>query len=99
MFFIFIFAIAAIVMLLWNALIPELFHGPVLSYWQAFGLLLLSRLMIGRVHSGSRGRWKNWKRGHRGRWHHEMHGRRGGRYRGGHHRGGHHQGGPRGGAG
>ena|ERR1700761_6895023 len=35
------------VMLLWNALIPALFAGPVLSFWQAVGLLVLSRLLFG----------------------------------------------------
>lgn len=39
-------AFAAAVMLLWNALIPELFHGPVLSYWQALGLLVLSHILF-----------------------------------------------------
>ena len=40
------------VMLLWNSLVPELFRGPSLQYWQAFGLLLLSRILFG----GLRGR-------------------------------------------
>jgi len=31
------------IMWLWNALIPELFHGPVLTFWQTFGLLILVR--------------------------------------------------------
>jgi hypothetical protein len=35
-----------IVMALWNALVPDLFHGPVVTYWQALGLLLLSRLLF-----------------------------------------------------
>lgn len=30
-------------MLLWNWLVPEVFHGPTVTYWQAFiGVLLLS---------------------------------------------------------
>nr|WP_295870097.1 hypothetical protein [uncultured Chitinophaga sp.] len=32
---------------LWNNLIPELFHGPVISYWQALGLLVLGKLLFG----------------------------------------------------
>jgi hypothetical protein len=28
-------------MLLWNALIPVLFGGPTLTYWQTFGLWVL----------------------------------------------------------
>lgn len=40
-------AVGAMVMLLWNALVPQLFHGPQLGYWQAVGLLVLSRLLFG----------------------------------------------------
>ena len=49
-----------IVMLLWNALIPVLFHGPELSYLQAVGLLVLCRLLVG-IRGGRRG-WRPWKR-------------------------------------
>ena len=31
-----------VVMSLWNALIPALFHGPLVTFWQAVGLLVLS---------------------------------------------------------
>jgi len=47
-----------IVMGLWNALVPELFNGPMLSFWQAAGLLLLSHILL-------RG-WAPWR--HRGSW-------------------------------
>ena len=52
--------VGLVVMLLWNALVPELFHGPALRYWQAVGLLLLSRLLFGglRGRGGWRGRWQ-----------------------------------------
>ncbi len=46
---IFIVAVTAfgfVVMLLWNALIPQLFNGPVLGFWQALGLLLLSHILF-----------------------------------------------------
>jgi hypothetical protein len=69
MFFLFIFVIAAVVMWLWNALIPDLFHGPVLGYWQALGLLLLVRLFVGRVHHGSRRPWRKWRGRYRDEWH------------------------------
>lgn len=32
---------------IWNHLIPDLFHGPVLSYGQALGLLVLAKLLFG----------------------------------------------------
>ena len=35
------------VMLLWNWLIPELFNGPFINFWQALGLLALAKLLIG----------------------------------------------------
>jgi hypothetical protein len=52
----FLAALSYVVMQLWNALVPSLFSGPMVSFWQAAGLLLLSRLLFG----GFRGR------GHRG---------------------------------
>jgi len=46
-------------MLLWNALIPDLFHGPTLSYLQAAGMLVLARIMVGR---GGRGHhWRKFR--------------------------------------
>jgi hypothetical protein len=49
------------VMLLWNLLVPQLFHGPMLGYWQAVGLLVLSRLLLGglRGRGGWRGHWRH----------------------------------------
>lgn len=50
------------VMLLWNALIPDLFHGPVLTFWEAVGLLVLSHLLFrgwgGPRFHHHRDRWK-----------------------------------------
>jgi hypothetical protein len=33
-------------MLLWNWLVPDLFNGPVITYWQALGLLALSKILF-----------------------------------------------------
>lgn len=48
--------IGLITKLLWNWLVPTLFNGPQISYWQALGLLLLSKLLFwgfgGKRHSG-----------------------------------------------
>ena len=38
--------IGVFVMLLWNALIPDLFNGPRLSWLQAVGVLLLSHILF-----------------------------------------------------
>ncbi len=43
---------SVIVMLLWNALIPVIFSGPVITYWQAAGLLLLSKILFGTMGRG-----------------------------------------------
>jgi hypothetical protein len=40
-------AFGAITMLLWNALMPLLFHLPAINFWQALGLLLLGRIFFG----------------------------------------------------
>jgi hypothetical protein len=36
-----------LVMALWNWLVPELFHGPLITYWQAIGLFVLSKILFG----------------------------------------------------
>jgi hypothetical protein len=58
--------VGTVVMFLWNALVPALFHGPLLSYWQAVGLLLLSRILFGGLRG--RGGWHWRQRRWRERW-------------------------------
>jgi hypothetical protein len=51
-------------MVLWNWLVPELFHGPVLSFWQTLGLFVLSKIFFGTFFKGRNGgsHWKPyWK--------------------------------------
>lgn len=38
---------SALTMALWNALMPVIFHLPMISFWQAAGLLILARLFFG----------------------------------------------------
>jgi hypothetical protein len=45
---------SAVVMLLWNALIPGIFGLTVITFWQAAGLLVLVRILVGGF--GGRGR-------------------------------------------
>lgn len=47
--------IGAIVMLLWNWLMPVIFGLPALSLWQALGLLVLMRILFGSFGFGRRG--------------------------------------------
>jgi hypothetical protein len=48
----------ALTMYLWNWLVPMLFNGPVIEFWQALGLLVLSRILFGGFGKGHRGHWK-----------------------------------------
>jgi hypothetical protein len=56
---------------LWNWLIPELFNGPVLTYWQTAGLFLLSKILLtGIAPGGSGGKHKDkreWRQRYQGR--------------------------------
>ena len=40
-------ALSAIVMLLWNLLIPEIFGLTVINFWQAAGLFILAKILFG----------------------------------------------------
>lgn len=39
--------VVALIMFLWNALIPQIVGWQTIGYWQAAGLLLLCRLLLG----------------------------------------------------
>ena len=43
---------SAVVMLLWNWLMPTLFGLGVISFWQALGILVLSRILFGGFGGG-----------------------------------------------
>ena len=45
---------------LWNWLLPPLFGWPMLTFWQALGLLVLSRILFGRL--GGHGAGSRWRR-------------------------------------
>ncbi len=61
------FLFGFISMSLWNCLIPDLFHGPHLDYWQTLGLLLLAKIFFGGFHGHHRkgcchGRNRHWSK-------------------------------------
>lgn len=63
-----VFAFVMATMHLWNWLVPDLFSGPVINFWQAAGLLALSKILFGGFGKGhcrsrnSHGPWKfYWK--------------------------------------
>ena len=62
----FVAAVSFLVMLLWNALIPSLFAGPVLGFWQAAGLLVLCRILFGGFRRHAHHGWR--QRAWRERW-------------------------------
>lgn len=69
LFFILVFiaffsAISFVVMLLWNAILPDVANVKPLKFWQAAGLLLLAKILFG----GFRGRRRNWKRSEKNNW-------------------------------
>lgn len=64
-----------ILMLLWNWLMPEIFDLTTITFWQALGLLALSKLLFGGFGGGKRGgSWKGsknhsgWKHKFKDKW-------------------------------
>ena len=51
------FGLGALVMVLWNAILPDLLGVKIIGYWQAMGLLLLCKILFGGY--GPRGRGKH----------------------------------------
>jgi hypothetical protein len=66
----FILLAGGVTMLLWNWLMPALFGLPALSFGQALGLLVLSRLLLGGFgrSGGWGGRRRMWAQRMRERW-------------------------------
>lgn len=57
------------VMLLWNWLMPEIFGLPSITYWQGWGLVLLSHILLkGGSHGGGSGYKHGKRRGKKGKW-------------------------------
>ena len=57
-----------VVMLLWNWLVPDLFSGPLITYWQTLGILILSKILFTGLggHRRDRRPWKSrtWNHDH-----------------------------------
>ncbi len=54
-------ALGFAVMGLWNWLVPSLFGGKAIGFWQAAGLLVLARILVGGFHGGPsrHGHWRH----------------------------------------
>ena len=52
-----------LVMILWNWLMPMIFHLGEITYWQSFGIVILAKLLFGGIGGprGGRGRGGPWK--------------------------------------
>jgi hypothetical protein len=60
-----------VVMRLWNWLTPPLFGWHVITFWQALGILILSKILFGGFRGGFRGgplRGRYWRRRLMERW-------------------------------
>jgi hypothetical protein len=67
LFIVLLAGIGFVVMGLWNWLMPALFGLKLIGYWQAMGLLLLSKILFGGMR-GPRGRSGSRLHGMRERW-------------------------------
>lgn len=66
-----VFGVVMGTMYLWNMLIPELFNGPVLNFWQTLGLLALSKIFLwtfGCRHRSHHHKGMQWKQHWKERW-------------------------------
>jgi len=59
-------AVGFVVMSLWNWLAPAAFGGHVIGFWQAIGLFVLARLLVGGLRRGGHG--SHWRRRMAVRW-------------------------------
>ena len=60
-------AASAVVMTLWNWVMPVTFGLPAITFWRALGLLALSRILLGGFHGGM-GRRMHWRHRMREQW-------------------------------
>lgn len=56
-----VFGFSYIVMLLWNAVIPAITGFKLITFWQAMGLLVLSKILFGGLRMGGGGPKAHWK--------------------------------------
>ena len=61
-------AASFIVMSLWNVLMPAIFAVRAISFWQALGLLLLTKILFGRFGPAGGGAGSRWRRRMIDRW-------------------------------
>jgi len=57
-----VFVFGSVVMLLWNALMPNIFNLHLINFWQALGLLILAKILFGGFRGGPKAYGSRWKR-------------------------------------
>ena len=55
---------ALLVKVIWNSLMPSIFSLKEISYWQAFGIVILAKLLFGGFGSRAHDHWKRDRREH-----------------------------------
>jgi hypothetical protein len=59
----FLIGVIFVVQALWNWLIPELFHGPDINFWQTAGIFFLSKILLTGIAPGTQhNHKKDWKK-------------------------------------
>jgi hypothetical protein len=62
-----VYIFGSVVMLLWNGILPDLFGFGTITFWQALGILVLSKILFGGFGSGHSGRGRS-NRHRKDRW-------------------------------
>lgn len=65
----FISLFSFIVMKLWNAILPDVLHVSTINFWQAIGILVLSKILFGGF-GGWGHKKQEWKRKMQDKWQH-----------------------------
>ena len=55
--------VTLVVMQLWNCLLPEIVGAKTINYWQAMGILVLSKILFGGFNGGKH-KIEHWKNKH-----------------------------------
>ena len=61
LFIAFVLLLGLVVMGLWNAILPAVLGIKVITFTQALGILLLSKILFGGFRSGSRANMEQWR--------------------------------------
>ena len=62
------FVFSGVVMLLWNNILPSVLHVGAITFWQAMGILVLSKLLFGGMRGRRGAGGGQWKKRMFGQW-------------------------------